>query len=98
MREVQPDSTRCRAIEFNRVTSNDFKAFDGVWKIDSIDDNTCALYYHVTVSPRGLVPVRAIEWRISEDVPANMAAVKRICETRHRAAVADARRARRAAD
>lgn len=92
MREVQADSRDCRAIEFSLVNSRDFKAFNGVWKVDNIGLNRSALFYDVTVSPRGLVPVRAIEWRISEDLPGNMEAVKRVCEARHRAKQAAARR------
>ncbi len=97
MVEVQPADISVRAIEFRRspIDDGDFKAFHGVWKLDAVSSTETALYYDVTVSPKGLVPVRAIEWRISEDVPANMAAVKRVCESRHRTAAADARRASR---
>lgn len=95
MAEIQRDDEIVRAIEFRRSANDngDFKAFHGVWKLDAVSPSETALYYDVSVSPKGLVPVRAIEWRISEDVPANMDAVKRICESRYRSAAADARRA-----
>ena len=91
---MQRDSSSCRAIEFSLVESRDFCEFYGVWKMDKVDDMRTALYYTVSISPRGLVPVRAIEWRIGEDVPENMEAVKRECEARRRAATAEARRGR----
>ena len=34
------------------------------------------MYYVVDFIPRGPVPVAALEWRIKEDVPTNMKAVK----------------------
>jgi len=37
---------------------------------------TTKLIYSVNVTPRGMVPVPALEWRIKEDVPANLRAVK----------------------
>lgn len=94
MVEIQADNPKCRAIEFYMVESRDFREFFGVWKLDRIEHNKTALYYSVSIVPRGLVPVRAIEWRISEDVPQNMDAVKQECEARRRSASAQARRAR----
>lgn len=38
------------------------------------------LIYSVNVTPRGMVPVPAIEWRIREDVPLNLRAVKAAVE------------------
>lgn len=103
MRQVQPTDKDARAIEFRRAPDDDdnnnnnadFKAFHGVWKLARVTATETALYYDVTVSPKGLVPVQAIEWRISEDVPANVEAVKRVCENRYRAKVAQDRRSRR---
>ena len=34
------------------------------------------LVYRVDITPKGLVPIPALEWRIREDVPSNLAAVK----------------------
>ena len=51
------------------------------------NETATVLSYDVTVSPRGFVPVKAIEWRISEDVPGNMLALKRHCETLWRRAL-----------
>lgn len=95
MRELFGDAGEWCAIDFDRVRSDDFKLFHGTWRLERVSHAVTALFYDVTLSPLGLVPVRAIEWRISEDVPANMRAVKQICERRHRAAIADARRAGR---
>jgi hypothetical protein len=38
------------------------------------------LIYSVNVTPRGIVPVPAIEWRVREDVPINLRAVKAAVE------------------
>ncbi|KAG8469740.1 hypothetical protein KFE25_006195 [Diacronema lutheri] len=38
------------------------------------------LIYSVNVTPRGMVPVPAIEWRVREDVPVNLRAVKAAVE------------------
>mmetsp|Transcript_10089 Transcript_10089/g.27452 ORF Transcript_10089/g.27452 Transcript_10089/m.27452 type:complete len:108 (+) Transcript_10089:2-325(+) len=40
------------------------------------------LIYSVNVTPRGMVPVPALEWRIKEDVPSNLRAVKAAVERR----------------
>lgn len=88
MKEVNHCSHEWRAIEFDLVTSRDFKEFEGVWRMESIDQHKTALYYSVSIIPKGLVPVRAIEWRISEDVPGNMDAVRMECERRRRNRVA----------
>lgn len=41
---------------------------------------TTKLIYSVNVTPKGVVPVPAIEWRIKEDVPTNLRAVKQAVE------------------
>ena len=92
MTEVNPNSAECRAINFDLVTSKDFKEFGGVWRMERVDDNKTALFYRVAIVPKGLVPVRAIEWRIAEDVPSNMNAVRLECERRRRVTVASNRR------
>lgn len=60
--------------------------------MERVDSTRTALYYTVSIVPKGLVPVKAIEWRIAEDVPQNMDAVRRECERRRRVAVAAGRR------
>lgn len=108
MREAHKDSDRARAIHFSLVSSKDFKQFSGSWTMVSIGDDgnsngdsdsyqngsKTALFYTVSIVPKGLVPVAAIEWRIAEDVPENMDAVRLECERRRRVAVAAANAAR----
>ena len=38
------------------------------------------LTYIVNITPKGLVPIPAIEWRIREDVPSNLIGVKAAAE------------------
>ena len=92
MTEVNPQSAEWRAINFDLVSSRDFRQFQGVWRMERVDENRTALYYCVSIVPKGLVPVRAIEWRISEDVPENMNAVRLECERKRRLSVAADRR------
>lgn len=74
-----------RRIGFKCVESPFFSEFDGEWvarrtpeiALDgSIIDST-TLTYVVDVRPRGPVPVAPLEWRIREDVPTNLRAVKK---------------------
>jgi len=73
-----------RRIEFKCVESPFFSEFDGTWRatpaIDPDDPSgigaATKLEYVVDVRPRGPVPVAALEWRIREDVPTNLRAVK----------------------
>ncbi|CEM39765.1 unnamed protein product [Vitrella brassicaformis CCMP3155] len=83
-----------RLIEFKLADSQFFSQFDGEWKIQAHtrrvrrhpatgDDEisyTTKLFYVVTVRPKGPVPVMALEWRIKEDVPTNLKAVKQAAE------------------
>jgi hypothetical protein len=70
-----------RKITFQCVDSMFFNAFDGEWKAEervSADGMPeTKLSYVVDVRPKGPVPVAALEWRIREDVPTNLRAVKR---------------------
>lgn len=86
MTEVHASSDLLRAIDFGLVESRDFQVFEGSWIMESSPDDAgrTLLQYRVTIVPRGLVPVKAIEWRIGEDIPGNMEAVKRECERRKR--------------
>ncbi len=69
-----------RAIAFKCVDSQFFNEFDGQWTVkelvgaDGKPETIC--YYTVDVRPKGPVPVAALEWRIREDVPSNLRAVK----------------------
>lgn len=93
MTEVGAKEKEARGIEFELVESRDFRVFQGVWGMERVDDGKTVLRYLVEIVPKGLVPVKAIEWRIGEDVPQNMEAVKRECEARTRSAKAAERRA-----
>lgn len=86
MIEVTATSGSARAIDFALVESRDFQVFEGSWMMECAADDPQKtwLQYRVTIVPRGMVPVKAIEWRIGEDIPGNMDAVKRECERRKR--------------
>lgn len=93
-------------LSFSLVRSEMFASFDGDWSMQPYSrtrsrvdptryDYSTKLSYSVDITPRGLVPVPALEWRIREDVPVNLLAVKAVAEKREAAARAAA--ARRAA-
>lgn len=66
-----------KAIGFKCVDSQFFSEFDGEWIVKSSEDGSSTiLNYIVEVRPKGIVPVVALEWRIREDVPTNLRAVK----------------------
>ncbi|KAJ1394153.1 hypothetical protein B484DRAFT_355523 [Ochromonadaceae sp. CCMP2298] len=83
-----------RKLGFELVESRMFSSFDGVWAAKHVSrrqefDQTfkkevwrykTRLTYSVLVKPRGPVPVIALEWRIKEDVPVNLWAVKQASE------------------
>jgi len=71
-----------RRISFKCVDSAFFSEFDGEWSVKKgISDDgftpVVKLRYLVDVRPKGPVPVSALEWRIREDVPTNLRAVKK---------------------
>lgn len=70
------------AIRFRLIESRMFDSFDGVWQLSSLGPERTKLLYSVYVRPRGVVPVMALEWRIKEDVPLNLYAVKLASEKR----------------
>jgi len=76
-----------RKIYFQCAESLFFSEFDGEWRIESNRDNTTTMYYVVDVRPKGPVPVAALEWRIKEDVPTNMEAVRDAAMRRRRNAM-----------
>ncbi len=69
-----------RMIGFKCVESPFFSEFDGSWKVrervNAMGKIESVVSYEVEVRPRGPVPVAALEWRIREDVPTNLRAVK----------------------
>jgi hypothetical protein len=83
-------SSRQKFIRFKLVESGMFSAFEGSWilkyhsrnrRYDPVTGQTSYTYntlltYTVLVRPKGIVPVMALEWRIREDVPTNLKAVK----------------------
>lgn len=85
------------AIDFKCVDSQFFSKFDGAWTLEALDDNRTIVRYVVDVRPKGPVPVAALEWRIREDVPTNVLAVKdaavavgaQVAEERRRDAAAE---------
>jgi hypothetical protein len=70
-----------RRVMFKCFDSFFFSAFDGEWqvleRIGEYGQLETQLSYIVEVRPKGPVPVAALEWRIKEDVPVNLRAVKR---------------------
>lgn len=72
-----------RRIEFKCIDSQFFSEFDGTWRVVEMPDNPftgaseTTVSYTVEVRPKGPVPVAALEWRIREDVPTNLRAVKK---------------------
>lgn len=72
-----------RRIAFKCVDSQFFSEFDGTWRVVPMPDNPftgeaeTTVSYTVDVRPKGPVPVAALEWRIREDVPTNLRAVKK---------------------
>lgn len=72
-----------RKIGFKCVDSPFFTEFDGEWRVQAIPNPTSpnqpltSVSYIVDVRPKGPVPVGALEWRIREDVPTNLRAVKK---------------------
>lgn len=79
-----------KTLFFKLAESSMFSSFDGNWSIryhsrvrelDSVSREFVFIYktmltYSVLVKPKGPVPVIALEWRIKEDVPINLMAMK----------------------
>jgi len=70
-----------RMIGFKCTDSFFFSEFDGEWKVreqvNEAGEIETNVSYIVDVRPKGPVPVAALEWRIREDVPSNLRAVKK---------------------
>ncbi len=80
-----------RKLTFTLADSFMFSAFDGSWTVGAHSREMLSngkmkvrsqLTYSVLVKPRGPVPVAALEWRIKEDVPVNLKAVKKAVEAK----------------
>ena len=79
-----------KTLYFKLAESGMFSSFDGNWSIRYHSRNRefdvisrefvfrykTMLTYSVLVKPKGPVPVIALEWRIKEDVPVNLIAMK----------------------
>lgn len=75
-----------RRIHFKCADSFFFSVFDGDWRVkEQLNRETgeveSIVTYVVDVRPKGPVPVAALEWRIREDVPSNLRAVKKTAVT-----------------
>mmetsp|Transcript_9948 Transcript_9948/g.42032 ORF Transcript_9948/g.42032 Transcript_9948/m.42032 type:complete len:121 (-) Transcript_9948:1696-2058(-) len=76
MTEVNSDQLD-KELRFDLHESRELKEFRGTWFLQSINNNkNTRLWYEVNIAPKGLVPTRLVEWRIKEDVPANLKSVK----------------------
>jgi len=74
-------TSNARKIKFKCVDSQFFSTFDGAWTLQEqrnsiTGEKEVLCSYDVLVKPKGPVPVAALEWRIREDVPTNLRAVK----------------------
>ena len=83
-----------KKLMFKLAESSMFSSFDGTWSIryhsrvkefdtvlnDYVFRHRTLLTYSVLVKPKGPVPVIALEWRIKEDVPINLMAMKAASE------------------
>lgn len=79
-----------RKLTFKLAESAMFSSFDGTWSMRTLSSSNefdpivndyvttykTLLTYTVLVKPKGVVPVIALEWRIKEDVPTNLIAMK----------------------
>lgn len=84
------DRLAMRKIKFKLVDSAMFTEFNGEWRLQfnsrvPVKDPTTGqerytyttkIFYMVHIRPKGVVPVLALEWQISTEVPNNLAAVK----------------------
>mmetsp|Transcript_56860 Transcript_56860/g.115759 ORF Transcript_56860/g.115759 Transcript_56860/m.115759 type:complete len:366 (+) Transcript_56860:129-1226(+) len=80
-RVLSASTSNARKIYFKCVDSQFFSAFDGSWTVQEQQNTVTGerevlCSYDVLVKPKGPVPVAALEWRIREDVPTNLRAVK----------------------
>lgn len=81
-----------RKLTFGLLDSRMFTEFDGEWRMQFNSRKqvagpnglefqyTTKLFYMVHIRPKGPVPVLALEWQISNEVPNNLAALKKAAE------------------
>jgi hypothetical protein len=81
MKEM-PAASQRKVLDFKLVDSICFSTFDGTWEVSERPGGRTRLSYSVRIRPNGPVPVAALEWRIREDIPVNLAAVKKTAESR----------------
>jgi hypothetical protein len=88
--EISTSSFTERKLTFKLAESAMFSSFDGTWSMRTVSSPEefdfisneyvnrykTLLTYTVLVKPKGVVPVIALEWRIKEDVPTNLIAMK----------------------
>lgn len=80
-RILSSSTSNAHKIYFKCADSQFFSTFDGSWTVQeqfnpSTGEKEVLCSYDVLVKPKGPVPVAALEWRIREDVPTNLRAVK----------------------
>ena len=91
MLEVTDEARALSLIQFKLVESAMFSHFDGEWRVQALSRTRSGedpsqwtyktiLSYVVNITPRGFVPVPALEWRIREDIPVNLRAVRKASE------------------
>ncbi|VEU35586.1 unnamed protein product [Pseudo-nitzschia multistriata] len=78
---LSASTSNARKIFFKCADSQFFSTFDGAWTVQEqrnsvTGEKEVLCSYDVLVKPKGPVPVAALEWRIREDVPTNLRAVK----------------------
>eukprot|EP00533_Pseudo-nitzschia_delicatissima_P010492 CAMPEP_0116084566 /NCGR_PEP_ID=MMETSP0327-20121206/3866_1 /TAXON_ID=44447 /ORGANISM="Pseudo-nitzschia delicatissima, Strain B596" /LENGTH=339 /DNA_ID=CAMNT_0003575511 /DNA_START=74 /DNA_END=1093 /DNA_ORIENTATION=- len=78
---LSASTSNARKIHFKCAKSQFFSTFDGSWTVQeqanpATGEMEVLCSYDVLVKPKGPVPVAALEWRIREDVPTNLRAVK----------------------
>lgn len=79
--QILTSTSNARKIFFKCADSQFFSTFDGSWTVQEqknpiTGEKEVLCSYDVLVKPKGPVPVAALEWRIREDVPTNLRAVK----------------------
>lgn len=77
-------------IAFSCYASEMFDVFTGEWRLEPLEpggSTSTRLSYRVDITPKGMVPVLPLEWRIREDVPLNLNALKRTVEQTNRRVV-----------
>jgi hypothetical protein len=61
-----------------------FSEYTGEFRVEPHGKGGTRMSFSVDITPRGPVPVLPLEWRIREDVPANLRGLKAAAEARRR--------------